>query len=128
MHELSITQELVAICLRHAGSRPVRSVLIEIGTLSGVVPEAVSFCFEACTAMTPAAGALLEIRVVEGRGLCRTCMTEQPLERMFDPCPFCGSYAVAVVQGEELRVGELEVADEENRQGAEPMSGPAPWC
>lgn len=117
MHELSITQELVAICLRHAGNRHVKSVIIEIGTLSGVVPEAVSFCFEACTAMTPAAGALLEIRAVEGRGLCRTCMTEQPLERMFDPCRSCGSYAVEVLQGEELRVVELEVADEESSRG-----------
>lgn len=111
MHELSITQELVAICLRHAGNRPVRSVIIEIGALSGVVPEAVSFCFDACTADTPAAGAQLEIRIVEGRGRCRDCLTQQPLERLVDPCCYCGSYAVDLLQGEELRVVELEVID-----------------
>ena len=111
MHEMAITQGIVDICLQHAKGRQIRQVVIDIGELSGVVPEAVAFCFSACTADTPAAEARLDIRQVPGLGQCIDCGTEQLLARLYDPCRQCGSYALTLLKGEELRVVELEVDD-----------------
>ena len=109
MHELSITQGIVDICLQHAGGKPIREVVVEIGMLSGVVPEAVSFCFEACTADTQASGARLKINLVGGSGRCLDCGCEQVIEQLYAACSGCGSYALELLAGEELRVVEIEV-------------------
>tara|TARA_A100001015_G_scaffold307351_1_gene403085 strand:- start:899 stop:1036 length:138 start_codon:yes stop_codon:yes gene_type:complete len=45
MHELSITQNLVAIVEGHAQGQPVKRVTLEIGKLSGVMADAIHFCF-----------------------------------------------------------------------------------
>ncbi len=111
MHEMSITQEIVTICLQHAEGKTILAVTVEIGALSGVVPEAVAFCFTACTADTPASQARLEMRPVAGRGRCQSCGTEQPIEHLFDACPQCGSFALEILSGEEMRVVDIEVAD-----------------
>ena len=44
------------------------SVRLRVGRLSGVVPDAMRFCFELVTAGTPLEGAALEIEQPEGRG------------------------------------------------------------
>lgn len=111
MHEMALTQGIVEICEQHAGGRPVTLVVIEIGQLSGVVPEAVAFCFEACSTDTVVAGARLQIEAVAGQGRCLDCQQEQALGRLFDPCSSCGSYRVDAVSGLEVRVREIEVAD-----------------
>jgi len=46
MHELSLTQSLVEIAVDHAQrekAREILSITIEIGSLSGTIPEAVEF-------------------------------------------------------------------------------------
>jgi hydrogenase nickel incorporation protein HypA/HybF len=109
MHEMSITQGVVDICESHAEGRRVTSVTLEIGDLSGVVPDAVEFCFDACTRGTPLEGACLIIERVPARGRCHGCGVDFALAAYFDPCPACGSYGVEFLSGEELRVKELEV-------------------
>ncbi|CAH2031129.1 hydrogenase maturation nickel metallochaperone HypA/HybF [Trichlorobacter ammonificans] len=111
MHELSLTEGIVDICLRHAEGKRIISVTLEIGCLSSAVPEAIEFCFSACSADTTLHGARLVIDRVEGRGCCLACGEEQPVVRHFDPCRRCGGYGVRIVAGEELRVREIEVAD-----------------
>ena len=46
MHELGITEELIDIVSRHAGTQKVHRVVLEIGKLSAVLPDAVRFCFD----------------------------------------------------------------------------------
>ncbi|MEC7192467.1 MAG: hydrogenase maturation nickel metallochaperone HypA, partial [SAR324 cluster bacterium] len=46
MHELSITQNLVAIVEEHARGQRVKRVTLEIGKLSGVMADAIRFCFD----------------------------------------------------------------------------------
>ena len=109
MHEMSITQGVVDICESHAEGRRVTSVTLEIGDLSGVVPDAIEFCFDACTRGTALEGARLIIERAPARGHCHGCGTEFALAACFDPCPSCGGYGVELLSGEELRVKELEV-------------------
>ncbi len=100
---------MVDICQQHAAGRRVSAVVLEIGALSGVVPEAVEFCFEACAQGTLLEGATLTIENIQGRGCCSGCGAEFPVRAYYDPCPACGGYGIAITAGEELRVKELEV-------------------
>ena len=111
MHEMSITQGIIDLCIEHAGGRRVRSLQVEIGELSSAVPDAIEFCFEACSRETTLEGARLTITRVPGRGLCQECGLETPLTELYEPCRHCGSYRVTVVAGEELRLREIEVDD-----------------
>jgi len=86
----------------------VRRVVIEIGKLSAVLPDAVRFCFDLCTEGTPAQGAVLEILEPAGRARCRACADEVTLDRPFGRCG-CGSSDLDWISGEELRVREMEV-------------------
>lgn len=109
MHEMSITQSMVEICEAHAAGRRVTDVVLEIGELSGVVPESVEFCFEACTKGTLLDGARLTIETIPGKGSCPSCGGDYPVATLFDPCPRCGGFGLGIVSGEELRVKELEL-------------------
>ena len=109
MHEMSITQGIIEICQQHAGGRRVLSLEVEIGDLSGVVPEAIEFCFQACSQGTLLEGARLDIIRIPGRGHCQECGGDTPLATMFDPCVQCGGYRITIETGEEMRVREIEV-------------------
>ena len=108
LHELSITQSMVELCEKYADGRKILSVTMEIGELSGMIPDAVEFCFDACTRDTLLEGARLIIERIPGRGRC-VCGAESPLNTFYDPCPACGGFGLTVTAGEELRVRELEV-------------------
>lgn len=109
MHEMSITQGVVEICESNAAGRRVTSVVLEIGELSNIIPEAMEFCFEACTRDTQLDGATLVIERIPGRGRCNDCGAEFHIKAYYENCPSCGGYKVDVLAGEELRVKELEV-------------------
>ncbi len=109
MHELAITQNIVEICEKHASGRRILSVKVEIGDLSGVVPEAVEFCFEACSRDTLLEGARLVIERVPGRARCRDCTAEQDVASYHEACAACGGFGMEILSGTELRVRELEV-------------------
>ena len=109
MHELSLTQNVVEVCVRKAQGRQVTVVTIEIGAFSGVEPEAMAFCFEACTRDTLLAGARLDIERVTPRATCDECGREFSPAAYFDPCPGCGGYRLHLLAGEELRIKFLEV-------------------
>lgn len=112
MHELGLTQHLVEIAERAAkenGAMQVRSVTVEIGGLAGVVPESVEFCFEACSRGTLLEGSRLEIIFIPGRARCYDCHVECAIDTYTVACPGCGGFSLERLQGEELRVIEMEV-------------------
>jgi hydrogenase nickel incorporation protein HypA/HybF len=74
MHELALTREIVAIVCVAGHDRRVHKVTLEIGRLSGVMPEAIEFCFEAVAQGTLAEGARLAIRRTDGEELNVTTM------------------------------------------------------
>ena len=109
MHELAITQSVVdTIAERTSGAR-VTIVRLDIGKLSGVVPDAVAFCFDLVANGTPLDGAKLEICEPPGQAQCRSCSTEFELNSLILLCP-CGSADVDVLAGRELAIRSVEVA------------------
>ncbi len=108
MHELAITRNIVAIVAERAEGRTVRRVRLEVGALSGVVPEAIRFCFDVVARGTVLEGAELEIIDVPGRGRCRSCGESVALEGLIGRCT-CGSSALDIVAGEELKIKDMEL-------------------
>ncbi|AFY99565.1 hydrogenase maturation nickel metallochaperone HypA [Calothrix sp. PCC 6303] len=108
MHELGITQNIIAIVSEHAGEKKVQRVLLEIGKLSVILPDAIRFCFDICSQGTVVEGAKLEIQEVTGLALCRKCGANIILEKPFGRCG-CGSQELDIIAGEELKIKEIEV-------------------
>jgi hydrogenase nickel incorporation protein HypA/HybF len=108
MHELSITQTVVTTITGRLGDAPVRRIRLEVGRLSGIVPDAMRFCFEMVAAGTPCEGAALEIDEPVGHALCRSCGAEFETTEVLPLCP-CGSADIAVQGGTELRIREVEL-------------------
>ena len=112
MHEVGITQSILEIAVdnaQKAGAGKITSMTVEIGGLSGVVPDAVEFCFEAVTKGTMAEGATLHIIRIPGLGRCVDCSGETELDNYTFSCSHCESYNLERIQGEELRLTELEI-------------------
>lgn len=110
MHELGITQNIVAIVAEHAKGAKVQRVSLEIGKLSAIMPEAIGFCFDICCKGTVVEGATLEIIEIPGLARCRQCGAEVPLEQPFGICN-CGSVELDVISGEELKIKEMEIEE-----------------
>lgn len=111
MHELSIAQSLLKIVedesKKHGVSRVTR-VQVRIGTLSAVVPEALSFSFEVISERTVAEGAELDIEVVPARGRCQNCNIDFEVGSSFFLCPKCGGIASEIISGKELEISHIE--------------------
>ncbi len=108
MHELAIAEGVVSTVLERTGGR-VGVVRLRVGRLSGVVPEALMFCFELAAVGTALEGATLEIEEQTGRAHCRDCDSDFSMRDAFLLCD-CGSADVELVSGRELQVTSVEVA------------------
>jgi hydrogenase nickel incorporation protein HypA/HybF len=110
MHELSITRNIVAIVSDCAQGRRVRRVTLEVGKLSGVMTDAIAFCFDVVAQGTVLEGASLDIREVEGRARCTACGTEFDMPTLYTSCA-CGSRRLHRLQGEELKIKTMELEE-----------------
>jgi hydrogenase nickel incorporation protein HypA/HybF len=108
MHELGITQNIVAIVNEYAKGSKVTRIVVEIGKLSAIMPDAVQFCFDICTQGTVLAEATLEIIAIPGLAQCRQCRATIALDKPFGICN-CGSVHLDLITGEELKIKEIEV-------------------
>lgn len=108
MHELAITQSIVDAVTERFDGATVSGVRLEIGKLSGVVPDAVRFCFDLVAAGTTVEGARLDIDEPAGRARCRDCAGEFEPDAPILLCP-CGSAQVEVLAGGELLIRSVEV-------------------
>ena len=111
MHELSITHSIVAIVEEAAKGRRVQRVTLEVGAMSGVMSEAIAFCFDVVTVGTALEGASLEIHEIEGRARCGSCGSEFATGTLFAICG-CGSHRLTRLAGEELKVKSMELVEE----------------
>lgn len=109
MHELAITQSVVDAVLAKLPDERITLVSLDIGTLSGIEPDALRFCFELVTAGTALDGAALEIARPRGRAHCRRCAADFDLDTAILLCA-CGSADVEVQSGRELTIRSVRVA------------------
>jgi len=94
---------------RQAGAARVHAIRLRVGALSGVVPDALQFAFEALSDGTPAQGARLIIEDVPARFWCAACSQEFAAARMFSECPGCHRPSSVLRAGREMELTSLEV-------------------
>jgi len=112
MHEMALMEGMIQIIEEEAlrqGFSKVLGVVLEIGALSGVEPQALRFAFEVVTEGTPAAGAALDIEAVPGSGLCLACGGTSVMDTRLAACAHCGDVPLQVLAGTEMRVKALDV-------------------
>ncbi len=113
MHEMSLMESVRSIVLeahRTKGFHRVNRIVLEIGTLAGVQPSALEFCFEVVMKGSVAEGASLEIDTIQAQAWCPACEREVPLNARLAPCPHCGGMPGKITRGFEMRVKGLDVS------------------
>jgi len=129
MHELSLAQSLLDLAVKHAEGHRIASLKVRVGALSGVVFESLEFCFDFVSRGTLAEGARLDFEFVPVRMQCKACGAEIPMEATRDQpaneavylalergC-VCGNKDLKVVGGFDFQLVEIEVEDENPREG-----------
>jgi hydrogenase nickel incorporation protein HypA/HybF len=116
MHELGIATSVLQTArqeaLRHPGAR-LRKVKLRIGELSGVNPEALSFCFEVLAREGNREPLELEIESCPRRQRCFACQQTFTVTDCDLKCPTCGTSETEFAGGDELELVSLEMEDYE---------------
>jgi len=111
VHELSLCEAIAGAVTRHAGGRPVARVLVRIGHLRQVVPDALTFSWEMLSTGTDLEGSVLEVDSVPAVVSCSACGEETTLDLPILACGRCYSREVTLISGEEFAVVSLELAE-----------------
>ena len=113
MHEFSIMQaalETAAQKTRAAGATQIHRLTVRVGKLSGVVPEALRFAFDALKEKTLAAQAELQIVEVPAIGWCADCAAEFAVAEINYECPRCRQPSGELRRGREMDLASLEIS------------------
>jgi hydrogenase nickel incorporation protein HypA/HybF len=114
MHELSIAREIATIVCEvvapHERSR-IRTITVDVGAMSGVVPDSLAFCFEAIADELRLPPRALRVRRIDFRCSCRACCKEFTSDLGLVICPSCGGTDTEVRSGRELRVATIDVEE-----------------
>jgi len=112
MHELSLAMSLVELAESEtirSGSSAIISVDVLVGRLSGVDPEALRFMLDLSKKNTLLDHAVINFELVEGKGKCRVCHHEFPVDTLAPVCPRCNEISIEVTGGDQLRIVSMEV-------------------
>jgi hydrogenase nickel incorporation protein HypA/HybF len=117
MHETSLAYDMLEIIegvARDNGARRVRKARAEIGELTCIDPDALTFAFEAVCRGTVAEGCALQIVKLPLTLSCPSCGFEGPAEHELLGCPACEAQGARVLSGREMRLVSIDVEDEED--------------
>lgn len=110
MHELSIVEEIVRTTVDFAeenGIEAIKRVLVQVGTMTGVLPKYLRMYYPDVVEHTPLEGSELEVEEIEAECFCRNCgCTFSPTGEQI-ACPECGEDDSEILHGNELTVLEI---------------------
>ena len=114
MHELSIAQNLLDIaaeqCLK-SGFKEIEAINIKVGRASGIMPDALSFAFDAIKTDTIAKNASLNIAEIPVAAFCSDCNSAFTVEEEYVLCcPSCQGSSFVMTAGRELDIVDMEVS------------------
>lgn len=113
MHEVSLMEEALRVAVEAAeesGGSRILQLRLRIGSMSGVVPEAMRFAFDVVCRNTIAAGATLEIDTVPATCWCTVCQREFPRADFLNECPTCHNLSGELRRGRELEIAAMEIS------------------
>jgi len=112
MHELSVTESVLEIALRHgrsAQARRITDIYLVIGQLTSLVDDSIQFYWDIIAQDTMAQEARLHFKRVETGLQCLDCNQHYSPGQMDMACVACGSTRVRVVAGDEFFVEAIEI-------------------
>jgi hydrogenase nickel incorporation protein HypA/HybF len=112
MHELSIAMEIVEIAREEAlkaGALKINKIELEIGKLSGVLPDALSFAMHEAIKASPLANAEIVYHYKEAQVNCSSCCETFETNDHLKVCPVCGSFDTYFVTGKELFIKSMDI-------------------
>jgi len=112
MHELALAQQMLHTVVEVAeknGGHPIVSALLDIGAMTHVEPETLSFAFEAVAKDSLAEGCELVIRRIPLTAECPHCSWQGEVDGA--GCPTCDGVGLRVITGREIRLVSIDVDD-----------------
>jgi hydrogenase nickel incorporation protein HypA/HybF len=112
MHELSVTESILEITVRHAqdaGAIKVNDLYLVIGDLASIVDDSVQFYWEIISQGTLAEGAKLHFERIPPRMRCKDCELEFQPEPGDLCCPTCNGIHLQVLAGEEFYLSAIDI-------------------
>ena len=112
MHEMSIAQSILDIVDEYMAKEDnvkLIEVAVEIGELVAVVPDSLSFCYDALVDNTPYMNSKIIINILPLTAVCSQCDHNFTIKEFKFVCSACQSTDVMVTGGQELRISHLEV-------------------
>lgn len=111
MHEYSIAEELIRQILEIAEDnnlKKIDSVDLEVGELKQIVPAAMRECFKSVGAGTIAQNAVLKIKDIKAKAVCRRCKAVfKPCLNYF-VCRHCGLADVDIIKGDDIIIKSIK--------------------
>jgi len=114
MHESSIAHSILEIIdeqCTEKGCTSVDAITVRLGRATGVMPESLTFAFDALKEPTRAKNATLTIEIVPVGGQCSSCgrAFDVPDAQYVFACPHCGSASFEVTRGREMEISDMEI-------------------
>lgn len=111
MHELgilssmlkTIDQIMIDESLTH-----IEKIVLQVGEISGIIPEFITECFPAATYKTKYEDTKLEMEVIPGVVRCKDCGKEFNGREFFLKCPECGGENLIPLSGREFIIKEIQ--------------------
>jgi hydrogenase nickel incorporation protein HypA/HybF len=107
MHEMSLAEGIRSLiedeARRHRYAR-IREIELEVGQLANVDTGALRFALDVALRDSVADGGAVTIHEPPGRAWCMRCAGTVEVRRRGDACPACGSYQLAITDGDQMRV------------------------
>lgn len=132
MHEVSLAISIID-CLneliKEQRIRTIEKVTLQIGELSNVMPEALSFAFEAIIQSEsatlsegldyyPLENCQIIIQRLPAKAICRQCQAVSHITHESKICLYCKGNNLEIISGYELQISEVE-GEEEHARGTD---------
>ena len=109
MHELSLTQNILDIALKHAGIQKILRVNLLIGQLSDEREKSIQFYWNDLAKGTLAQEAELHFQYVDAEMKCLECGTVFHPKEETTVCPSCQSHRLKLISGDDVKIESIDV-------------------
>jgi hydrogenase nickel incorporation protein HypA/HybF len=112
MHELSVTESILEISLRHAkkvDAKRITNLYLVIGQLASIVDDSVQFYWDIISKDTIADGSKLHFRRIPATLMCKECDNQFTPDGSGYECPKCKGSNIKIISGEEFFMEAIDV-------------------
>lgn len=109
---MSIAMNVVEIAVDTAkqnDATKINRIELDIGVLSGIIPDSLEFCFASACKGSIAENAELILDIIEAQAQCESCGHKFSTREMVSQCPECKEMVFSITGGRELRVKAINV-------------------